>query len=126
MNKAEGKLADYLNKLYIVHRRFWIGRKEYDFFLPDFNLIIERDGEQHYKENNLFSRGKRDYLLKQQKNDLLKTQLAKKKGYKIARIPYWLTDKEVKREVDNIISGKPSYPDVPNLDHERSKPKPPK
>ncbi len=126
LNKAEGKLADYLNKLYIVHRRFWIGRKEYDFFLPDFNQIIERDGEQHYKKNNFFSRGDKDYLLKQQKNDLLKTELAKKKGYKIARIPYWLTDEEVKREIDNIILGNPSYPDVPNLDHERSKPKPPK
>ena len=123
-NKAEGKLADYLNKLFIVHRRFWIERKEYDFFLPDFNLIIERDGEQHYKENNLFSRGDNNYLSKQHENDLFKTRLAKKKGYKIARIPYWLSDKEVKREIDNIISGNPSYPDVPNLNHEISKPKP--
>jgi len=124
INKAEGKLADYLSELYIVHRRFWIGRKEYDFFLPDLNLIIERDGEQHYKENNLFSRGDKNYLLKQHANDLYKTQLAKNKGYRIARIPYWLKNKEVKREIDNIISGNPSYPDVPNLDHEISKPQP--
>ena len=42
---------------------------------------------------------------------------AKKEGYKIARIPYWLTKKEEEIEIDNILAGKPTYPDVPDLKH---------
>ena len=26
-----------------------IENKRYDFFLPDYNILIERDGEQHYR-----------------------------------------------------------------------------
>lgn len=29
-------------------------KRRYDFYLPDYNLIIEYNGEQHYLENKYF------------------------------------------------------------------------
>ena len=123
-NKNEGRIAEYLLKTNIVYREFSIENKRYDFMLPDFNLIIERDGEQHYKLVTIFARGQKDYLNKQKKNDKLKTKLAKEAGFKISRIPYWLTKKEEEIEIENILAGKPTYPDVPDLKQEMTKPKP--
>ena len=121
-NKGEGRIASYLLDLTIIFREFSLKNKRYDFFLPDFNLLIERDGQQHYKNTQI-----KHEVIKvkdQQKNDLLKTKLAKKEGYKIARIPYWLTEDEEKIEIDNILKGKPTYPDVPDLKQEKTKPRP--
>ena len=123
-NKNEGRIAEYLLKTNIVYREFSIENKRYDFMLPDFNILIERDGEQHYKLVTIFARGHKDYLGKQQKNDKLKTKLAKEAGFKISRIPYWLTKKEEEIEIENILAGKPTYPDVPDLKQEKTKPKP--
>ena len=108
----------------IVYREYAIGNKRYDFFLPEYNLLIERDGEQHYRDVDLFSGGDKNYLNKQKKNDKLKTKLAKKEGFKIARIPYWLNKKEEEIEIENILAGKPTYPDIPDLKQAKTKPKP--
>ena len=77
-------------------------------------------GEEHYMETTLF----RITLSEQQKIDKAKTQLAKKHGFKIARIPYWLDDNEVQLEVNNILLGEPSYPEIPDLKQSKSKPSP--
>ena len=126
--KTEGRIAKYLHSKFIVHREYRIENKRYDFYLPDFNLIIERDGEQHYRNSSNFaSYIKKDsklYLQEQVDNDLLKTKLAKDAGFKIARIPYWLTKKEEEIEIENILAGKPTYPDVPDLEQEKTKPRP--
>ena len=53
-------------------------------------------------------------------------QKLKKEGFKIARIPYWLTKKEEEIEIENILAGKPTYPDIPDLKQEKTKPKPKK
>lgn len=52
------------------------GRKLYDFYLPDYNCIIETHGAQHYKES--FSRYIDDArtLEEEQNNDLFKKELA--------------------------------------------------
>lgn len=56
----------------------------YDFYLPDFNLLIEYDGEFHfhkyYEEQN--------YEI-QQVHDRLKNEYAQRKGIELLRIPYW-------------------------------------
>ncbi|MDC3320777.1 endonuclease domain-containing protein [Hyphomicrobiales bacterium] len=126
INKSEGKIAEFLEKKNILHRNHKISkeRKFFDFYLPEFNILIERDGEQHYKDVAIFSRGTNDYIKKQQDNDRYKTELAKKHGYKLARIPFWLNDKQVEREIDNILAGNPSYPDVPDLKQAETKPLP--
>jgi len=54
------------------------GNKEYDFYLKDYNILIETNGLQHYKECN-FSR--RSYY-EESENDKLKEKLAIENGIK--------------------------------------------
>jgi len=63
-------------------------------------------------------------LKDQIKIDNEKTKLAKKEGYKIARMPYWLSAAEEKIEIDNILAKKPTYPETPDIKQEKLKPKP--
>ena len=67
----------------------------------------------------------------QQEKDRKRTEVAKAHGFKIARLPYWLSDKHSahcneleKREIANILAGEPSYPDIPVLEHSALKPMP--
>ena len=49
--------------------------------------------------------------------------LAIKHGYKIARIPYWVTDEyEILIELGNIFESKPTYPPIPVIDQALYKP----
>jgi len=119
-NKAEGRLAIYLNEIHVVHREFKLDNRFFDFYLPEYNQLIERDGEQHYKETTRFE----TTVAKQQARDVEKTTMAKQAGFKVARIPYWLDDDEVKVEIGNILNNKPTYPDIPDLKQTIDQPKP--
>ena len=121
--KGEGRIYEYLLKKNIVVKEYSIKNKKYDFYLPEHKLIIERDGEQHYEEHRLF---KKVSLKDNVSNDKLKTKLAKDAGFKIARIPYWLSKKEEEIEIENILAGKPTYPEVPDLKQQKTKPRPKK
>lgn len=59
------------------YRTDWSQNKVYDFYLPDYNTIIETHGIQHYEESN---RGRS--LKEEQKNDKLKEELALKNKIK--------------------------------------------
>ena len=123
-NKREGRLAIILNEIGVVHRNHRINNRFFDFYLPDYNLIIERDGEQHYFNTFRF-RGKRKKSIEEHhQNDIEKTKLAKSKSHKICRIPYWLSEEDERKEIQNILNGQPTYPDVPDLEHEKTKPLP--
>tara|TARA_B100000242_G_C43031148_1_gene480409 strand:+ start:285 stop:1682 length:1398 start_codon:yes stop_codon:yes gene_type:complete len=124
MNKSEGRIAKYLTKNHILIRQLNINNKLYDFYLPEFNLIIERDGEQHYQYVKFFAQNDKNYFKNQRANDKKKTILAKKNGYRICRIPYWLDEKEEVIEINNILKGNPTYPDTPDLKQEKTKPRP--
>ena len=118
-NKGEDRLAKILNGNVLFHRNYRINEKLFDFYLPDHNLIIERDGQQHYYD--VFP----DYSIEENhQNDIEKTNLAKSKGHKVCRIPYWLSEVDERKEIQNILKGQPTYPDVPDLEHEKSKPLP--
>ena len=120
INKSEGRLAIILNEIGVVHRNHRINNRYFDFYLPKYNLIIERDGEQHYYEpvENWGS------IEQNHQNDIEKTNLAKSKGHKICRIPYWLSEEDERKEIQNILNGQPTYPDVPDLEQAKSKPPP--
>lgn len=64
----------------------------YDFYLPDYNLIIEYDGEQHYFPVN-FGRWDELELQRQfnktQEHDRIKTQYCIDNHINLLRIPYW-------------------------------------
>jgi len=124
-HKSEGRIARFLHLNFITHRHFKIQNRRFDFYLPDFDLIIERDGEQHYHGFHLLSDGKKlESLEKNHQIDIEKTALAKQEGLTICRLPYWLNFKEEIIETINIIHGKPTYPDVPDLGQADTQPPP--
>lgn len=63
--------VDYFHDKYLP----WSGNKRYDFYLPDYDIIIECHGIQHYEKTFL-----NDDLLKVQKNDSSKKELALMNG----------------------------------------------
>ena len=123
-NKREGRLAIILNEIGVVHRNHRINNSYFDFYLPEYNLIIERDGEQHYGDIFRHISNKKKTFEQNHQNDIEKTNLAKSKGHKISRIPYWLSEEDERKEIQNILNGKPTYPDVPDLEQAKSKPPP--
>lgn len=67
----------------------------FDFYLPDYNLLIEFDGKQHFeynKNNNSFWNNKEEFE-KCQYRDVYKTQWTEENNIKLKRIPYWDYDK---------------------------------
>ena len=68
-----------------------IGYLRFDFYLPEYNIAIEYDGELHYMETSLDND-----LEGQQRRDILKTKYCEENDIILLRIPYW--------EKDNIES----------------------
>ena len=65
----------------------------YDFFLPNYNCLIEYDGKQHFELTGGFF-GNEEAFKKLQKHDQIKNQFAKDNNINLIRIPY--------TEYDNI------------------------
>lgn len=61
-------------------------KKRFDFYLPDLNICIEYDGEQHFKAINFF--GGEKGLIDTQKRDKEKNQYCLKNNIQLFRIPY--------------------------------------
>ena len=83
------------------HRFSDLKRHPYDFFLPDYNPIIEYNGEQHYKEIPDYFHRKEGCFDGQLMRDKIKKDYAEKNGYDLLVIPYW----EFKN-IDKILSEK--------------------
>ena len=62
-------------------------RFPFDFYLSEFNIIIEYDGELHYDSSNYFGGEKK--LKQTQTNDQIKTDYCKTNNIPLLRIPYW-------------------------------------
>lgn len=98
ISKGEFKVSDFLerNKIEFEKEKKYDylvgiggGKLRFDFYLPKQNILIEYDGELHYKETSLGNN------LKYQKcHDELKNIYCKENNIKLIRIPYW--------EFDNI------------------------
>ena len=56
----------------------------FDFYLPNYNLCIEFDGEQHYKPKF----GMKNFI-QTQKHDKIKDEYCKSHNIGLLRIPYW-------------------------------------
>jgi very-short-patch-repair endonuclease len=59
----------------------------FDFYLPEHNLAIEYDGEQHLKIGHFM--GSEEELKERQRLDNIKTQYCKDNNINLLRIPYW-------------------------------------
>ena len=69
------------------------GYYRFDFFLPQYNLLIEVDGAQHYKFSKIFHKKRQDFL-KAQERDRRKNSYALSHNILLYRIPYF--------EIENI------------------------
>ena len=58
----------------------------FDFYLPDYNLCIEYDGEQHFKEVKWF--GGKEGFEKRVKHDNMKNKYCEDNNINLLRIPY--------------------------------------
>ena len=70
-----------------------------DFFLPNYNLVIEFDGIQHFEPVDFFG-GQKGFEKRQQK-DKEKNKYCKNNNIDILRIPYWDFD-----NIEKIIKNK--------------------
>lgn len=64
----------------------------FDFYLEQYNLIIEYDGEQHYKPIDFAGRGEEWAKMNFEavkRHDSIKTQFCKENKINLLRIPYW-------------------------------------
>ena len=93
ISKGERKIIDWLDKYnikYVYEKTFdeligvGGGNLSYDFYLPDCNLLIEYQGEQHEHQIDGFGNFK-----VQQEHDERKRGYARKNGYELLEIWYW-------------------------------------
>jgi very-short-patch-repair endonuclease len=63
-------------------------RFKYDFYLLDFNLVIEFDGLQHFKVTNWTNDNDKNSVLARMKKDISKEQFLLNNGISVVRIPY--------------------------------------
>ena len=75
-NRFMASVLDELHINYIPEKVFdWSNNKRYDFYLPDYNMIIEMHGDQHYKKDMYKKTTKQE-----QQNDKYKYDMACENG----------------------------------------------
>lgn len=90
-SRGEVCAADIFNELnvkYQVQKKFPDFDLKFDFYLPDYNIIIECDGAQHFRSvnNDWNSKCK---LQETRQRDEQKAEYCKKKGITLLQIPFW-------------------------------------
>lgn len=73
-------------------------RQRMDFYIPNLNLCIEYNGEQHYLESDFFSIS----LEKQRVFDNMKKEYCRKHGIDLLVIPFWKRDK-IKSIIKEVV-----------------------
>ena len=69
----------------------------YDFYIPKYNILIEYNGEQHYRPIDYFG-GEKQFEI-QQEHDRRKRQYAKDHSINLLEIAYWDFD-----NIEEILS----------------------
>lgn len=97
-SKNESHISSILQRMnieFIPEKRFYDCRHirplPFDFYLPNYNLIIEYDGEGHYFESFYDGHAKdsSQMLIERQINDSIKDKYCQDNNITILRIPYW-------------------------------------
>ena len=99
-SKGEQRVEEILNKYSIPFETQYryddcrdVKPLPFDFYLPQYNLIIEFDGEQHFDIKHCFGNNDDDFWTTII-HDAIKNQYCEDNNINILRIPYW--------EIDNI------------------------
>ena len=100
--KIISQLLDSHAIAYIQQKRFEdcrdIQTLPFDFYLPDYNILIEYDGIQHYEPIDYF--GGQEAFETTVKHDNMKNEYCKNNGISLLRIPYF---KNVEEELNNFL-----------------------
>ena len=98
-SKGEEEIAKILNSNGINYKEQFlfndckfINPLPFDFYLPDHNICIEYDGEQHYRPCGFGEKNKEiinDKFKMTQKRDKIKNKYCKENDIKLIRIPYY-------------------------------------
>lgn len=73
----------------------------FDFYLPDFNIVIEFDGKQHFEQTEKFDKTKKDFKSRVYRDEL-KNKYCKSKNIKLIRISYkdyYIVDDILQKEI---------------------------
>jgi hypothetical protein len=104
-SKGEIKISKILNKLNINFTREKTfkdlkgagnGYLRFDFYLPDYNILIEFDGRQHFNikyYNKYYGKHEQNDYDNLKIHDYIKTKYCKKNNIKLIRIPYYKSNK---------------------------------
>jgi len=130
MNKTEGKFYKFMKEIYpnVIHQfkvDFCKNKKHlpYDFCIPEYKIIIELDGPQHFRQISNWSTPEDQF-----KNDKFKEECANNNGYSVIRLLqedvmndtyYWVKElcdaiEEIKsnNEITNIYLSKNNEYDI--------------
>lgn len=92
-SSGEAIIAKWLDdkKIFYERQKYFknwdIGIHYFDFYLPDYNLVIEYQGKQHYEYNPFFHKTEENFLYRQKK-DLGKKEKALAEGINYLSIKY--------------------------------------
>lgn len=73
----------------------------FDFYVPQYNLAIEYDGEQHYKPEIFFG-GEEAYKIRH-RHDLIKNKYCEDNNINLLRIPYTVTGEDIGKVIQNKL-----------------------
>lgn len=108
-SKGEIIITQYLINNKINYYKEYVFDKlkgyRFDFYLPEYNMCIEYDGEQHYQSINLW--GGEEALQEQRKRDKAKNDFCLQNDIILIRIPY-TERKNLEDILNNIIKEKSS------------------
>lgn len=74
----------------------------FDFYLVDYNILIEYDGEQHFIPIEYW--GGEERFKTTQENDSIKNNYCQEHSIKLLRLPYTLSEEDIKQKILNILS----------------------
>lgn len=105
VSKGEHKIAMWLeshNIPYEVQYKFDDCKDQkslpFDFYLPQYNVCIEFDGEQHFRPINFF--GGEEKFKRQQLHDKIKNEYCKSKDIPLLRISF---NQNIEEKLDNFL-----------------------
>jgi very-short-patch-repair endonuclease len=97
-SKGEKEIAKRLKKRHIkfLTEKTFAGLKDnislrFDFYLPDFNLVIEYDGRQHFEPvtfGGVSEEKAKENFIKAKKRDCIKNNYCKENGIRLIRISF--------------------------------------
>lgn len=109
-SKGERAIKKWLEsyKIQYIHQKRFDDCKDilplpFDFYLPEYNICIEYNGEQHYRPVDFAGKGQEwaeQQLVKTQAHDQIKSQYCEDNNIRLLVIPYY---KNIEEELNNFL-----------------------